>query len=118
MERIDAIGAWMERHGESIAATVPGLEPWQFYGPSTRAGDRIYCHLLLRPYDSVTVRGIPVRRIEAVRVLGSDAPLRWSTRTGIIEGLAPDPDGELAIEVPEAAIDGSATVIALDVRPA
>ena len=118
LERLDAIGAWMERHGESIVATTQGLDPWQFYGPSTRSGGRIYCHLLMRPYDAVTVRGIPVRRIEAVRLLGSDARLRWSSRTGIIEGLSPDPDGELTIEIPPDATDEHATVIAIDVRSA
>ena len=48
-ERLDAIARWMDAYGESIHDTEPGLAPWQFYGPSTRRGDRIYLHLLSRP---------------------------------------------------------------------
>ncbi|MGH7823370.1 MAG: hypothetical protein ACREQ9_26720 [Candidatus Binatia bacterium] len=64
----------------------------------------------------MTVRGVPGRRIAAVRALGSDVSLAWSTRTGIIEGLAPDPDGELIVEVPPEAVDPYATVIAIDLN--
>jgi hypothetical protein len=32
-------------------------------------------------------------------------------------GLAPDPDGEVTVEIPESAIDPDATVIALDIAP-
>jgi len=117
MERLDEIAMWMDRHGESIHGTAAGLEPWQFYGPSTRAGSRIYCHLLMRPYDAVTIRGVPVRRVRAVRALGTDTPLSFTTRTGIIEGLAPDPDGKLTVAVPDEILDRNATVLAVDVDP-
>src|SRR5262249_60275560 len=66
-ERLEAIAGWMARHAEAIVGTAPGLEPWQFYGPTTRRGDRIYLHLLLRPYEQVTVRGLPIRRVTAGR---------------------------------------------------
>ena len=32
LERLDVFADWMERHGDSILGTTPGLEPWQFYG--------------------------------------------------------------------------------------
>src|SRR5262245_21803627 len=35
-DRISEISEWMRKHGESIVGTTAGLEPWQFYGPSTR----------------------------------------------------------------------------------
>jgi alpha-L-fucosidase len=114
VSRLEHLARWMGRHGSAIAGTAPGLEPWQWYGPSTRNGDTVYLHLLSRPYDSVTVRGIPVRRVAAVRVVGSDVLLKHSIRTGIIEALAPDPDGELTIYVPPDAADDDATVIAID----
>ena len=118
IERIEAVGAWMQRHGEAIHGTQPGLEPWQFYGPSTRNGDRIYLHLLSKPYGEVTVRGVKVKRIERVTALADGRELAFTTRTGIIESFAPDPDGELRIEVPDDVPDEHATVIAVDVRPA
>jgi alpha-L-fucosidase len=116
-ERLDALGRWMARNGESIGGARPGLEPWQFYGPSTRRGDRIYLHLLWRPYDAITVRGVPVRRVERVTALASGAELPFRIRTGILESLQADPPGELTIEVPEAAVDDLATVLAVDLRP-
>jgi alpha-L-fucosidase len=117
-ERLETIATWMGRHGEAIVGVEPGLEPWQFYGPSTRRGDRVYLHLLWRPYDQVTVRGVPVKRVRRVQALGSGQELSFRIRTGIIETLFPDPDGELTIDVPAKAIDADATVLAVDLEPA
>lgn len=51
---------------KAICGTEAGLEPWQFYGPSTRHDNRIFVFLLMRPYDTVTVRGLAFRRIAGV----------------------------------------------------
>ena len=115
LERLTVVARWMAAHAESIVGTEPGLAPWQFYGPSTRRGDVVYLHLLMRPYEAVGVRGVPIRRVRSVRVLGTGAALRWSGRAAIVDTLFnPDPVGELRIEVPEAVLDESATVIAVD----
>lgn len=118
VERLGHVGRWMRDHGESIYGTEPGLAAWQHYGPSTRNGDRTFVHLLARPYESVTVRGIPVRRVERVTELRSGRELAFSPRTGIIEGLQADPDGEITIAVPDGVLDDDATVLAIDIRPA
>lgn len=118
VERLDVLAEWMGAHGTSIRATAPGLEPWQFYGPSTRRGDRVFLFLLARPYDDVVVRGLPVRRVRGVHVVASGEPLAFTTKTGIIDSLLPDPTGEVRIEVPEHCLDQWATVVALDVAPA
>src|SRR5207253_304341 len=99
VERLEAIATWMGAHGEAVKGTTAGLEPWQFYGPTTRRGERVYLHLLMRPYDSVTVRGAPVRRVRKVTVVADGRSLPFRTRTGILERLLPDPPGELMIEV-------------------
>ena len=77
--------------------------------------DRIYVFCLMRPYDAVTVRGLPVKRVRSVTVLGTGAPLAFGTRTGVIEQLTYDPDGEVTIAVPERELDEYATVLAIDV---
>ncbi len=113
--RLAVLEEWMGRHAESVVGTTAGLAPWQFYGPSTRRGDRVYLHLLMRPYESVTVRGVPIERVRAVRALGSATPLAHESRCAIVDTFFnPDPLGELTIEVPEAALDPWATVIAID----
>ncbi|MEX0786626.1 MAG: alpha-L-fucosidase, partial [Dehalococcoidia bacterium] len=122
VERLADVGAWVAKHSESIVGTKPGLEPWQFYGPSTRRGrvgdrvdERVYLHLLMRPYDTVSVRGVPIRRLRSVRVLGSGDELTFETRASIVDTFAnPDPMGEVTIAVPEHAIDPHATVLALE----
>jgi alpha-L-fucosidase len=105
----------MARHRESIVRTEPGLAPWQFYRPSTRRGDRTFLHLLMRPCDAVSVRGVPLRRVRGVRVAGTDAPLPWSSRVAVTDRLLnADPLGELRITAPGTTVDPCATVIAVD----
>jgi alpha-L-fucosidase len=115
LERLEVLSAWIGRNGESIVGTEPGLEPWQFYGPSTRRGNRVYLHLLMKPYDSVTVRGVPIRRLRGVRALGTGTELPFTTRASIMDAmLNPDPLGEVTIRIPTADVDPDATVLVAD----
>ena len=119
LARLAVVERWMARNVDSIVGTEPGLAPWQFYGPSTRRGDIVYLHLLMRPYDAVTVRGIPVRRVRRVRALASGRELAWTSRASVVDTLFnADPLGELRIEVPDAMIDECATVLGLEIDPA
>ncbi|HYC22728.1 MAG TPA: alpha-L-fucosidase [Candidatus Bathyarchaeia archaeon] len=112
LERLEAVARWMGSYGESIVDTEPGLEPWQFYGPTTRRGERLFLHLLARPYESVTVRGVKIRRVRSVRELASGRALDYTSRCAIIDGLFnPDPSGEITIRVPEELLDPLATVV-------
>ena len=114
-ERLEAVAEWMSRYGESILNTQPGLEPWQFYGPSTRKDNFYYLHLLMKPYETISVRGIPIKQVKSVKIVGSDEPLTYTTRCSILDELTqPNPQGELTITVPESAIDPLATAIAIE----
>ncbi|HEX2849068.1 MAG TPA: alpha-L-fucosidase [Acidimicrobiales bacterium] len=116
VERLEGMARWMAAHRDAVAGTTPGLEPWQFYGPSTRRGDRVYLHLLWRPYDTVTVRGIPVKRVRGVRVLGSGAALEWTSRCTVLDTLFnADPVGEITIAVPAGELDDDATIVEITV---
>lgn len=117
VERLEGMARWWSLHAEAIRGTSAGLEPWQFYGPSTRRGDTTYLFLLMRPYDTVTLRGVPVRRVRRVRVVGTGEELRFRRRTGIIESLMPDPPGELIVSVPDGCVDPDATVLAVEIDP-
>ncbi|ACK71860.1 Alpha-L-fucosidase [Gloeothece citriformis PCC 7424] len=119
-ECLESVAEWMSRYGESIIDTQPGLLPWQFYGPSTRKDNFYYLHLLMKPYETVSVRGIPIKQIESVKVVGSDRPLSYSGRCSIIDELTqnPQPLGELTITVPESAIDPLATVLVIQLAQA
>jgi len=115
-ERLAAIGGWMARHAEAIVGTEPGLEAWQFYGPTTRRGETVYLHLLMRPYESVTVRGVRVKRVRSVRCVGTGEALSFEARTSAADAIlrTRDPVGELRIKVPAGAIDEMATVVAVE----
>ncbi|MEX1253821.1 MAG: alpha-L-fucosidase [Dehalococcoidia bacterium] len=115
LERLGEVERWMAKNGESIVGTTPGLEPWQCYGSSTRVDNRVYVHLLLRPYETVAVRGVRIKRLRSVRALSTGEELPFDTRCGIIDAqFNPDPYGEVTVRVPEHAIDPYATVLALD----
>ena len=117
LERLEEIASWISRHSDSIISTTPGLEPWQFYGPSTRKGKRIYLHLLMKPYETISVRGVPIKRVKSVSVLANGTQLAYTSRCAIIDSIQnPDPLGELTICVPDSVIDPYATVISLDLE--
>jgi alpha-L-fucosidase len=116
VERLGTLGRWMAAYGEAIRGSRPGLEAAQFYGPSTRRGETLYLHLLMRPYDAVDVRNLPVRRVREVRELASGRALRFRAHTGVIEGLLPDPRGTITVEVPPELVDEDATVLVLDME--
>ncbi len=119
VERLDDVADWVARCGSSVLGTNPGLEPWQHYGPSTRAGDGVvYVHLLSRPYESVTVRGLPIRRVTSVTDVASGTSLAFRTRCTVMDELFNwDPIGEVVIEVPPSIVDDLATVLAVTLAP-
>ncbi len=119
LERLDAVGDWMKPHSDAIHDSQPGLEPWQFYGPSTRKGDRLYLICPWRPYDHVVVRGMPVRRVRAARQLVTGTELRTSERlTAEQELMSRNPEGDIVIEIPPELVDPVATVIEVELSPA
>ena len=107
----------MAAHREAVVGVTPGLEPWQFYGPSTRRDGRVYCIALAKPYESITVRGLPTKRVKAVTALGTDTDARRSEPTPRSwSAFMPDPTGEMIVSVPADVIDEYATVIAIDIE--
>lgn len=119
IERLEAVSAWMGPHAEAIHGTEPGLAPWQFAGASTRRGDRTYLIALSRPYESLTVRGVPVRRLERVVHVASGKELAHRSKLAVVDELFPRADalGELTIPIAADQIDDFATVVALDFSP-
>jgi alpha-L-fucosidase len=118
IERLDALGAWLERHGEAVFDTRPGLAPWQFHGPTTRGDGSLYLFCPYRPVDAVVVRGVPTRRVESIRAVGTGTELAHRERVSAIdEVFNHDPLGDLVIEVPAGAVDPLCTVIEVRSSP-
>src|SRR5262249_62316317 len=96
-----------------------GPAAWHSAGPSTRRATRLYLHLVFRPYDTVTVRGVPIRRVRAVTELRTGTALDASGRCPVVDELFnSDPTGELTIRVPESGPDPHATTPAMALDPA
>ncbi|MEW6498826.1 MAG: alpha-L-fucosidase, partial [Cyanobacteriota bacterium] len=69
-------------------------------------------------YESISVRGIPIKQVKSVQILANGRELDYTTRCSIIDSLFnPDPLGELTIQIPETSVDPYATVIAIDLAP-
>ena len=117
LKRLNDIADWMSNHAESILNTKPGLEPWQFYGPSTRKGNRIYLHLLMKPYETISVRGLPIKRVKSVFLLSDGTTLNYTSRCAIMDSiLNSNPLGELTISLPEFLINPYVTVVCIDME--
>ena len=108
------LAKWMLINKESVVGVEPGLETWQFYGPSTKRDNLVYLHQFAIPTESVVARGIKVRRVKSVKVLGSDEELEFVRRTAIDEAGLDDPDGEIIIDVRGGKVSGLFPVIVID----
>ena len=97
--RLKELGAWLATHGESVIGVGPVKPPVQFYGPVTRRGSRLYLHLVMRPTDLLAVRGVPVRRVRRVTLLGREVDLGYETNLEVSSGPGSTEDtlGEMLI---------------------
>lgn len=114
--RLEKVGAWAKAHRSAIFGTQAGLEPWQFYGPSTKGRNgEFYLHCITRPYEDVVVRGLPVRRVKAKHLAtGTELAVRGRA-TAEQELFGRDPIGEVFISLPEELIEDYATVVEVEV---
>lgn len=119
VERLSALGAWIDKNGESIFDVEPGLEAWQFYGPTTKAANTLYLHVLGATDDVVDVRGIPIQRVQRVTHLATREALPWKGRRELHAQAyeSGEPTGNLEI-VPGPLLGRSEpSVIAIEFEP-
>ncbi|MFN9125270.1 MAG: alpha-L-fucosidase, partial [bacterium] len=99
------VGEWMKVNGEAIYGTT--ASPFQRlpWGRATQKAGVLYLHVHEWPRDGRLV--VPMQgEVRAARMLGSEAPLRWS---------ASEQDaGRLVIEVSNQAVDAAVAVVRLD----
>ncbi len=106
VERLKEMGAWMQRHGDSIYATRGG--PWKpgKWGASTRKGNTVYLHVFAFEGEELKLPAVPAK-VQSARVL-----------TGGKAGLKQD-ETAITLTVPKADQDPIDTLIALELdRPA
>lgn len=98
IERMKAIGAWLDKNGESIYATTASpFETLPFDGRCTRKGDTLYLHVFARPESGSITLKTPAT---TAKLLAGGHSLS-TTRSG----------DSLTITLPEKLSDPIATVI-------
>jgi alpha-L-fucosidase len=109
------LGEWIATHGEAVIGARPAPPSVDFYGPATVNNNRLYLHLVAQPVENVVVRGIPVRRVRRVSLLGAGAPLRYRLPLAAYDDHLPGFDvlAELIIDAP-ASSGALMEVIAID----
>ncbi|WP_448579821.1 alpha-L-fucosidase [Thermaurantiacus sp.] len=114
-ERLEALGRFVSANGAALFGTRAGLKAWQFPGPTTVSGNRVFCFCLMRPVAPVPVRGVPVRHLQAVTHVASGEALPHEIRMPVLDELmGRDGPGEVLVDLPERLMGEAATVFALD----
>lgn len=103
VERLKEMGAWLNRHGESIYGTRGG--PWRPASSlaSTRKNNAIFVHVLRWDGETVTLPDIP-RKVRQASVLGRG------------KADVQQADGKLVIRVPTSDRNEIDTVVRLDLH--
>jgi alpha-L-fucosidase len=102
VSRLRALGDWISTHGEALIGARPAPLGVDFYGPVTVRENRLYLHLIAQPIENVVVRGIPVRRVRGVSLLGREEPLHYRLPLAAHDDHLPGSDvlAELIIDAP------------------
>jgi alpha-L-fucosidase len=110
IERLEGLGAWINRHAEAVYDTQAGLPAAYHYGTSTLSKDQQTLYLICfdRPNGQVAVKGIR-NDIKAISI--QREPLTFRKLGGAPWINLP---GVLWIDVPESALDPIATVIKIE----
>ena len=115
VDRLEAIGRWLELYGESVYGTLGGPFKPTSWLASTCKENSIYVHLLRTPKEQLRLPDIPNRRVNNAHVLGGAAlPFKIANSQVVITLPAKPADENDAVLVLE--LDGSAEgIAALDV---
>lgn len=76
LERLQALGEWMRRHGTTVDGTVGGPVPEQPWGVSTAREDTVFLHVLHA--DSTAIMVPLERRPRRVAAFDGDKKLKWT----------------------------------------
>jgi alpha-L-fucosidase len=104
VERLRAVGKWLEKNGETIYGTRPGPLPPTDWGYVVQKDRRIYLHILDWPGSTVELKGLFVKDIASVHLLNGASLSIKEARGGSI------------ISLPEAMGNEVDTIVELDVR--
>jgi alpha-L-fucosidase len=96
------LGTWIDTHGEAVIGVLPPPASVDFYGPVTVRDNRLFLFLVAQPVEKLVVRGVPVRRVRSVRLMGGGTTIPYEVPLAALDEhlLGPDLLGELIIDAP------------------
>ena len=80
VERLQQIGQWLGKYGESVYGTRGGPILPQPWGVSTHRGNRIYLHILQWPEENLFLEALPRKVVKATSLTGGNVSLARSER--------------------------------------
>jgi alpha-L-fucosidase len=114
--RLEELGAWLGKHGESIYGTRGGPFKPGDYGVSTRKGNALYLHLWECAGDAVSLPAIPAKVVGS-HVLGGGRAVVRQTANGLEVSVPAEetsmPDTVVAIDLDRSALDLPAVEVPL-----
>jgi alpha-L-fucosidase len=103
VERLHAVGAWLQKNGETIYGTRGGPVAPRAWGAMTRKGDRVYVHVLDWPDEVLAIPDLPSAR--RATLFSSGKPVEMSRVAG-----------GLVLHLPQSIRDDVDTIVVLDTK--
>ena len=94
VDRLVALGSWLDRYGASIYATRAGPIPPRPWGVTTRRGDTVFVHVLDWPDQALALPSLGRRVARARMLVGGEAVPVSETAAGITLTLPSAPPEE------------------------
>lgn len=108
VERLEEMGEWLRKNGETVYASAAGPLPTQDWGVSTKKGDTTYLHILSlpKPDDAgwIALSGTEEMNIRSVGLFGSSEA---------VEFRAPD-SGIHQIRLPTESVEAIDTILVVE----
>lgn len=115
MERLEALGEWVNKHESAVFGTKAGLPYGHFYGPTllNKNETKIYLALFDTPNNYISLKGIQ-NKVKSIKVVGNGQELSFERNGGAAWNNIP---GILRIEVPQAKnLDANVTILEVDLE--
>lgn len=115
VERLEALGQWIQKHKTAVYDTQAGLPYGHFYGPTLLSDDhkKLYLCLFDVPKNYIQLKGIQTK-VKSIKVLGTDESLTFERNGGAAWNNIP---GILRISVPsEHSLDPYVTILEVELE--
>ena len=115
VERMNEVGAWLQRHGESIYGTQGGPYKPTSYLASTRHGNFVYLHILRWDADRLVLPPLPRKVVASTLLTGGTVKVSQTNDSLVVE--VPPADRQKLDTLVRLELDGSVDKLAAIALP-